>query len=124
MQYSPKLKKAMAEIKDILSKHDIAGMIVIAEPGFSELLNKLDPTFSCIKVNGDSIRFKSKITDYNGDKAAQVKQITESINILQTITEYAGMNILALMDLTEQLEKDFSAGGQGGTYTSHTTQNN
>jgi hypothetical protein len=29
MQYSPKLKNAMSEIKAILEKHDIAGLIIM-----------------------------------------------------------------------------------------------
>lgn len=38
MQYSPKLKVAMEEIKEILKKNDIAGFVVIHDSdGFSVL---------------------------------------------------------------------------------------
>ena len=42
MQYSPKLKRVLAEIKAILDKEDIAGSIVLHTPGFGEFLLKID----------------------------------------------------------------------------------
>lgn len=32
MQYSPKLKVAMDEVKDVLKKYDIAGFVVLHTP--------------------------------------------------------------------------------------------
>ncbi|RYE17069.1 MAG: hypothetical protein EOP45_16440 [Sphingobacteriaceae bacterium] len=125
MQYSPKLKKAMEEIKDILSKHDIAGLVILhTAPGYTEFLNKLDPTYSCIKVTGDQIRFKAKLEDYNGDKEAWRKKTTESLNLLASITE-CGIHVLApLSHFSDQLTKELQAEHTKGTFTSHNTQNN
>lgn len=50
MQYSPKLKKAMEDIKKILHENDIAGFVVLHTPGFSEYLNRVDPSYSCAKL--------------------------------------------------------------------------
>lgn len=62
MQYSPKLKKAMEEIKTILKKYDLGAMVVIHTPGHSEFVLKVDPSYSCAKFNqtGDGINFKTK----------------------------------------------------------------
>ena len=44
--YSDKLKEAMAEINGVLIKHDIAGVVVLHEPGFSEFRVRVDPSWS------------------------------------------------------------------------------
>lgn len=124
MQYSPKLKIAMEEMKAIFKKHDIGGFVVLPTPGHGEFLNQLSPSYSCIVVNGDHVRFKSKLADYGGDKKAWERKTTDSLNLLQTVTELGGHIILPLIELTERLEKDLDASGGPGDISSHTTQNN
>lgn len=124
MQYSPKLKQAMEEIKSILAKHDIGAMVVLHTPGHSEFLNKLNPSYSCIIQTGDNIRFRSKLADYGGDKQAWQKKTTDSLNLLQCITETTGYVLMPLIDFTEQLEKSLDAECGGHSFSSHTSQNN
>lgn len=47
MQYSPKLKKAAEEIKQILQKYDIAANVILHTSGHSEYLLHITPTYSC-----------------------------------------------------------------------------
>lgn len=124
MQYSPKLKTAMEEIKAILAKHDIGAMVVLHTPGHSEFLNKIDPSYSCIIQTGDHIRFRSKLADYDGDKQAWQNKTTDSLNLLQCITETAGHVLIPLFDLTDKLSRSLDAEKGGGNFSSHTTQNN
>ncbi len=124
MQYSPKLKMAMEEMKAIFKKHDIGGFVILHTPCHGEFLNQLSPSYSCIVVNGDHVRFKSKLSDYGGDKQAWQKKTTDSLNLLQTVTELCGHIILPLINLTERLENDLDAQGGPGDISSHTTQNN
>jgi len=80
VDYSPKLKEAMAEIKAVLEKHDIAGYVVLYENHLQEFLLKIDPSWSlCFFEEKDDkvgIRFRSKLADFGGDRAAQ-KNATE-----------------------------------------------
>lgn len=124
MQYSPKLKMAMEDMKAIFKKYDIGGVVILHTPGHGEFLNVLNPSYSCITINGDHVRFKSKLVDYDGDKKAWEKKTTDSLNLLQTVTEIGGHVILPLIELTERLEKDLNAEGGSGDISSHTTQNN
>ena len=124
MQYSPKLKTAMEEIKAILAKHDIGAMVVLHTPGYSEFLNKLNPSYSCIIQTGDQIRFRSKLADYGGDKKKWQKVTTDSLNLLQCITETTGMVLMPLMDFTGKLEIALDSESRNGGFTSHTSQNN
>lgn len=99
-------------------------MVVLHTPGYSEFLNKLNPSYSCIIQNGDHIRFRAKLIDYNGGRQAWLEKTTNSLNLLQCITETTGMVLLPLIDFTEKLEValDSEKGGHG--FSSHTTQNN
>jgi hypothetical protein len=124
MQYSPKLKTAMQEIKDILSKHDIAGVVVIHTPGHTEYLNKLNPTYSCVKVNGDELRFKSKLADYNGDKAAWKKKTTDSVDMMHGISTTLGNLAVPLMMMSNKLDQQLDVERGPDDHSSHTTQNN
>lgn len=114
----------MEEMKAIFTKYDIGGVCILHTPGHGEFLNVLEPSYSCVKVTGDHVRFKSKLVDYGGDKAAWLKKTTDSLNMLQTITEVGGHVILPLIDLTKRLENDLNASGGPGDISSHTTQNN
>jgi len=68
MQYSPKLKVAMEEIKAILAKNDIAGMVLLHTPGHGEYFIKVDPTYSCAFIENEKLRIRSKLAEYGGDR--------------------------------------------------------
>jgi hypothetical protein len=53
LDYSPELKQAMVEIKAVLKKYDIAAHVLLHEPGFSEYLNAIEPSWSLISQPGD-----------------------------------------------------------------------
>lgn len=74
MQYSPKLKNAMEEIKLIIDKYDIAACVVLHTPGFSEFLNKIDPSYSCAKIKllpdgTEGVHFKANAKELSGGAA-------------------------------------------------------
>lgn len=124
MQYSPKLKKAMQEIKDILSKHDIAGLVVIHEPGHSEFLNKLDPTWSACRINGDRIRVKAKLEDFAGNVKARNKAIADTSNMLHLLCDTTARMLMPLMDMSKRVDATVGADHEKGGFTSDSTQNN
>ena len=87
INYSPKLKEAMAEINAVLERHDIAAHVVLHEPGFSEYLWRIDPSWSVIRFGVESssvtgFRFRSKLEDYGGDKDLQKREQDASINMI------------------------------------------
>lgn len=125
MQYSPKLKKAMEDIKSILKKYDIAGMVILHTPGNSEYFIELNPSYSCAKSNGDSVRIKAKLQeDFHGDKQAREKNVADTTNMFSLLSE-VGMRIsLSLSDVSERLDKIVNAEHFDGCHSSQTEQNN
>lgn len=126
MQYSPKLKNAISEIKTILEKYDIAGLVVLHtdgygdNQGFGEYLLKLDPSYSVAKFESpDFVRFKAKLKeDFNGNKRLMEYKLAATANMLNILTIKGGSMAMGLMDLSETFDKITGAEHDTGTNTS------
>jgi hypothetical protein len=116
MQYSPKLKKAMEEIKAILKKHDIAGCIILHTPGFSEYLNHIETSYSVAWHENGGIRVKSKGRDN--------KHLTDTVNMIHHFGAISGQQALAFMDLEEMLKSKMDIEHGKGNHSGHDQQNN
>lgn len=107
MKYSPKLKKAMSEIKEVLEKYDIAGMIVLhTEGGHSEYLLKINPSYSVIKFEGPNrLLFRAKLQeDFNGNKRLMQHKLANTSNMLKHITDVGGELVLSVIKVSEQFD--------------------
>ena len=125
MQYSPKLKKAIQQIKTILEENDIAGSIVLHAPNHSEFLLQISPSYSCAKLEGDNIRVRAKlIEDFNGDKEAWKQKVMDTSNMLNLLAEVGGRASISLYQISDKVDETVNAQHFGGGNTSHTTQNN
>ncbi len=112
MQYSPKLKNAMSEIKAILEKHDIAGLIVLhTEGGLSEYLMKIDPGYSVAKFKDqETIRFKAKLQeDFQGNRRLMEHKLANTAGMLKHLSEVGGNLVLGLMEVSDQFDKIVAA---------------
>ena len=116
MQYSPKLKKAMEEIKAVLKKHDIAGSIVLHSPGFSEYLNHIDTSYSCATLESGGIRVRSK--------GRPKQHLADTVNMVTHFSETSGRVAMQFFELKALLEKHIDIDETDGSHTSHTEQNN
>ena len=91
MQYSPKLKKAMAEIRTILDENDIGGSVILHTShkgrGNGEFHTKFDPSYSCFSLNPNgSLRLGTLLEeDFNGNKELQAETILDSFSFLDTL---------------------------------------
>lgn len=124
MQYSPKLKRAIQEIKDILSREDIAGVVIVHEPGFSEFLVKVDPTYSCAKIQDGQLRVKSKKEDFKENPAMREKVVQNTANMLHMLGTNGGHCILPIMEMSSKVDRQIEAEHGRGRSSSHNTQNN
>lgn len=124
MQYSPKLKKAAEEIKQILNKYDIAANVILHTPGHTEYLLHITPTYSCAWLENDMVRFRARKEDYNGNEIIRDQKIADTLNMFRLLGDTAGKNALALLEVADQFDKRIVANHEDGGHTSHTTQNN
>ena len=115
----------MEEIKAILNKHNIAGMIVIHTPGFSEYLLKIDPSYSCAKIEGDHIRVKANLVkDFSGDKKAFEFKAASTSNMFNLLSNTSADISKSLIEISKAVDKKLDAEHFGDGHTSHIEQNN
>ncbi len=123
MQYSPKLKVAMEEIKAILKKHDIAGVISLHTPGHGEFFMGIEPTYSCAKLMPNGVHFKAKKEDYNNELKRHT-DMRDTVNMITILTDLTAKNAYNLIGVSEELNKLIPNDSTKGGFTDHITQNN
>jgi|SRR5215217_5876190 len=122
MQYSPKLKEASREIKAILDKYDIAGVILLHSPGFAEYIYSITPSYSIAKMEGNQLRIK---TNPNDSKEIKIRKVTDTLNmfsLLATVGRPIIENTIEAEELIKQHVEVIKT--DPGTHTSHEQQNN
>ena len=99
-----KLKVAAEEIKEILKKHDIAGIIALHTPGHGEFVTHLHTSYSCAYMYEDNIlRFYSKQSDYQS-KEEHIKKMLTTSNMMRVLSDITGMLYLQLDKLSKLLD--------------------
>lgn len=58
--YDPQLREAAEEFKRICEKYDCAGVVLFVSKTHSEFVNRIDPSWSVMRLEGPGIRFRSK----------------------------------------------------------------
>jgi hypothetical protein len=116
MQYSPKLKNAMEEIKAVLKKHDIGASVILHTPGFTEYLNHIDTSYSCLTFEGDQLRIQTKGRSY--------QHKTDSINMVSHFAEISTMMGDGYTNLLKMIQEKVQVDETPGNHTGHTEQNN
>jgi len=107
-QYSKKLRKVIAKIKKIIKSNDIAGSVVLYEPGFSEYLVVIDPIYSKIRFGdkpGQMVIMDDLQRDYYGDEKLRRESLEGTMNML---IHMANMNRLLFQNFNNmagQVEK-------------------
>jgi len=122
LNYSPKLKEAMAEIKAILKKHDIAGHVVLHEPGFSEYLLAIEPSWSLLRFDKNQIRFRSKLEDFTGDRDAQHQASENTVSLIKHFVDVLNRDAGIFEDLHKILLKHWKITHSEGVHTGHRPQ--
>ena len=124
MQYSPKLKTAMEEVKAVLKKHDIAGFVLLHTPGFIEYINQINPSYSCAFIQDGQLRVRLKTAELPGGKEQAKKLAEDTYNMITLMNDIITMHAAGYIDFQKMLKKHW--GGQDGNanHTSHDQQNN
>lgn len=126
MQYSPKLKRVMEDIKAILDKEDVGAIIILHEPGATEFVNKVNPSYSCASFEGDELRIKAKLQeDFGGDKQAWTQKVSDTYNMIHHFVSISANMYLTYSHIEQLMKKHVEVvrKDDGGS-TSHNQQNN
>jgi hypothetical protein len=125
MQYSPKLKKAMEDIKNILKQYDIAGTVVIHEPGFSEYLMQMTPSYSCVSIeDSGAIRIKAKAHELLGGAKERNKKLKDTSNMFKLLQETNIYISDCMTELSEIVDNAVNAEHTSNNHSTNQSQNN
>ena len=102
----PKLKEAMAEIRSVCTKHDIAGYITLVSKIHSEFGLEVTPSWSAAywedKAKGQ-LRMKVKTSEVGRDRAKEMLQLT--CHMVYQIRDLCAQGFYYMQTMTELIEK-------------------
>lgn len=124
MQYSPKLKMAMEEVKSVLKKHDIAGFVLLHTPGSVEYLNHINPSYSCAFMKDGQFRARLKMAELPGGKAQAQKLAEDTFNMATLMTDVLVLHVSSYIDFQKMLKEHWGGKEGRSNHTSHEQQNN
>lgn len=75
------LKKPLAEIKAILDKHDLAGIVVVANRTHTDYVLNITPTWTCARWEGEILRIRALRKDFSS-KEEQRKVVAATAGML------------------------------------------
>ena len=110
----PKLIDARDRIKEILEENDIAGIFVLHNcPGQSEALVHLTPSYSKLfpvsTSEGTAYRLRSNRAEYGEDRAAQIRDLAATANMVSSIGALTAQMGLYLVELAISVDKKTGA---------------
>lgn len=107
-------QKAVDEIKEVLEKHDLAAMIIVMDQTDIAFVRRIDPTWSCAwteEAEGSdgafTIRIRSKLADYGGDKARQKSEVEATTGMFIAFMQWCGETRENMVQITAMLAKHF-----------------
>lgn len=119
IEYSEKLKAVRAEIEALLARHDVAGHVILHEPGFGEVFSCLSPSYSRLQLIVDGsvqYRLRSTLEDYGGDREAQTRDQAATANMCETLAELLGRSALHFIELAQFVNRTLGAEHTEGTF--------
>jgi hypothetical protein len=126
LQYDPKLKKAIAEVKAIFEKYDIGGVCMVHSPEhqLSEFLNYVKPSYSCVSFENGGVHIRASVASC-GSIEARNKKMEDTYNMVTHFANMLGQNAMIYMNLQRLLKEEWNGSESSNSGTqSHNTQNN
>jgi len=120
MNFSPKLKNAMAQVEKVLKEHDIAGIVVLHTPGFGEFKVFTEASYSLLSADGNKgyrLRYAPTMAKDIAEKNELKAKLTKTLNMVKVLSDNGGAISLGLMDLHDQLSKKLDIEHTGGKWT-------
>lgn len=107
---SVNLKEALAEIKAVFQKHDIAGLVVLHEPDVSLHGEWITPTWSAadwIRVEGrEALNVRLSLADFDGDAALRRRLLANTLNMALHFRRHCTKIAADLSSLLVQISDD------------------
>lgn len=103
----PKLKEAMAEIKGILRKHDIAACVTLVSETHSEFYHGIDPSWSAAYFEREQyLRIRAKRADFK-TLEEQKRCVNLTVHMLHQIRDLNAQSFANMERVIDMLNERF-----------------
>lgn len=103
MDYDPKLKAAMEEIKQVIKKYEIGGAITIASKTHAEFLYEL-PAWSCVSFTDRGLSIYSQKSHFRSIDEQRENQ-EASFHVIYQIRDIAAQTFMLFEKCTKGIEQ-------------------
>lgn len=116
----------MEKIRVILKEENIAGVVLLHVPGFVEVHQRLDTSWSCVRAEEGRYVLKTNLQeDFADDKELYQKKLMDSFDMLFNLSKNGANVVMPIGHMTKLLAMILGIEGPpGGKFTSVNTQNN
>ena len=105
-----KLLLARDRIQALLQALDIAGGVFLHNaPNQTEILARLDPSYSKLSGQLPLVMLRSQLADYGGDAAAQRRDLEATANMVRSLAEAMAANAVGLLELADVIDAKTNA---------------
>jgi len=99
-RFDPRLKAVMAEIKALLRKHDLAGIVHLQSEQHGECLLEPGPTWTCARLDDGLLRVRARLEDY-GSTELRDQAIRRTLGMLVSFRDSSERMTAALDHVAE-----------------------
>ena len=114
----------MDQIISILKENDLAGVVVLHTPGYSEYLLKIDPAYSCARLMPDGSGIRLKTTGLAISNKKKKQMLTDTSNMLHHLSNVSGEVAMSLFEVSKIIDQKLDSRHEGGGHTSHYSNQN
>jgi hypothetical protein len=102
----------MQEIAKILHDNNLAGLVVIQEPGFTESYVKVDTSYSCCRIENGQYRLRASLKDdFGNNKPAHEQRVRDTSEMLNSITMVAAKLTIPLGETARLINRATGTSG-------------
>jgi hypothetical protein len=106
------VKSTMKKVNELLVKYEVAAVVVIHRPGYTQSLVKIEAPFSCAKHDTDGkIKIRAKLEDYKGDKNVRKQRLLDTSDMLRELLDSTVKKVYPYFDVSEQFDERLKADG-------------
>jgi hypothetical protein len=99
------VKLAMTKVKEILDKYEVAAVVAIHIPGYSESLLKINTPFSCARQEEGRIKISAKLEEFKGDKNVRKKKLFDTADMFHQLSDTCTTAVYPCFEISERLDE-------------------
>jgi hypothetical protein len=109
-QKSEKLEAAMDAIRAVLEDYNLGALVVIHTPGYVNYAVRIDPAYSCCRVENRKYVLKAKLMeDFGGNKAAMAQRLADTADMLNNLVNTSAQLALSLGNIRDVVSMSINA---------------